>query len=210
MRTGGVLSGAGRPTRNPTSVPHWKNPAMSQVDLVLEPKERTFENTLVRLQQGDLTSLPVDAFVYYAKESLEIGSGFGTAIQVRGGDKIKKELQAIGRIEMGEAVITSAGKMNAKHIIHACGPKFHEPETERKLRDCILSALNCAEKNGLKKIAFPPMGSGFYGIPLDLCANVIFEVVKSFIQKGTSLAEVSICVMDKREFAAFQKRFDEI
>jgi O-acetyl-ADP-ribose deacetylase (regulator of RNase III) len=180
---------------------------MNQVDLVSEPKEITLNNTVVRLQQGDLTALPVDAFVYYARESLEIGSGFGTAIQVRGGDTIKKELQAIGRIQMGEAVITSAGKMNAKHIIHACGPKFQEPETERKLRECLLSSLQCAEKNGLKTIAFPPMGSGFYGIPLDLCATIMFEAIKDFIRKGTSLEEVTICAMDKREFAAFQKKF---
>jgi O-acetyl-ADP-ribose deacetylase (regulator of RNase III) len=183
---------------------------MNQVDLVSEPQEKTLQNTVIRLQQGDLTALPVDAFVYYAKESLEIGSGFGTAIQVRGGDTIKKELQAIGRIQMGESVITSAGKMNAKHIIHACGPKFQEPEMERKLRDCILSALKCAEKSGVKRIAFPAMGAGFYGIPLDMCANVMLDVIKGFIQRGTSLEEVTICVVDKREFAGFQGRFAKI
>jgi O-acetyl-ADP-ribose deacetylase len=111
---------------------------------------------------------------------------------------------------MGEAVMTSAGKMNAKHIIHACGPKFQEPETDRKLRACILAALQCAEKNGLKTIAFPPMGSGFYGVPLDLCAAIMIEVIQSSIQNGTALKEVSICVIDKREFAAFQKKFAEI
>ncbi len=183
---------------------------MSEVELVSEPQKITLGKTVIRLEQGDLTALPVDAFVYYAKESLELGSGFGTAIQVRGGDAVKKELQAIGRIQMGEAVITSAGKMNAKHIIHACGPKFQEAETDRKLRDCVLSALQCAEKNGLKTIAFPPMGSGFYGIPLDLCAAIMLEVIKSYTQKATSLAEISICVIDKREFAAFQKKFAEI
>jgi O-acetyl-ADP-ribose deacetylase (regulator of RNase III) len=183
---------------------------MDQVAMVSEPKEKTFHKTVIRLQQGDLTALAVDAFVYYAKENLEIGSGFGTAIQVRGGDTIKKELQAIGKIGMAESVITSAGKMAAKFIIHSCGPKFQEPETERKLRDCIKSSLECAEKNKLKKVAFPAMGAGFYGIPLDLCASVMLAVIKSFALAGTSLEEVIICTVDKRELAAFEQKLAEI
>jgi O-acetyl-ADP-ribose deacetylase (regulator of RNase III) len=183
---------------------------MNQVSLLPEPKEKILNKTVLRLQAGDLTALPVDAFVYYAKETLDLGSGYGTAIQVRGGDTIKKELQAIGRIGMGESVITTAGNMAAKHIIHACGPKFHEPELGRKLRDSMLSALRCAGQKGLKSIAFPPMGAGFYGIPLDLCANVMLDCIKSFLQGGTSLEEVIICVVDDREFRAFQDKFDKI
>jgi O-acetyl-ADP-ribose deacetylase len=183
---------------------------MDQVAMVSEPKEKTFNKTVIRLQKGDLTALAVDAFVYYAKENLEIGSGFGTAIQVRGGDTVKKELQSIGKIGMGDSVLTSAGKMAAKFIIHSCGPKFQEPDTERKLRDCIVSSLNCAEKGNLKKVAFPPMGAGFYGIPLDLCASVMLDSIKSFIQAGTSLEEVIICTMDQREFSAFERKLAAI
>ncbi len=157
-----------------------------------------------------MTALPVDAFVFYAKETLDLGSGFGTAIQVRGGDAVKKELQAVGRIGMGEAVLTTAGNMAAKHIIHACGPKFHEPELEQKLRDCMRAALQCAQKNGLKKIAFPAMGAGFYGIPLDLCASVMLEVIKDFVQGGTTLDEVIVCVVDRREFTAFQGKLENL
>jgi O-acetyl-ADP-ribose deacetylase (regulator of RNase III) len=183
---------------------------MNQASLLPEPKEKTLKQTVIRLQAGDLTALEVDAFVFYARENLEIGSGFGTAIQVRGGDSIKKELQAIGRIGMGESVITSAGNMAAKHIIHTCGPKFHEPDLERKLRESMLSALQCAAQNGLKTVAFPAMGAGFYGIPLDLCATVMLEVIKDFLQGETSLEEVIICVVDDREFKAFQDKFERL
>jgi len=183
---------------------------MNQASILPEPKEKILKRTTVRLQAGDLTALPVDAFVFYAKETLELGSGFGTAIQVRGGDTIKKELQAIGRIGMCESVITSAGNMAAKHIIHACGPKFHEPELERKLRACMLSALECANRKGLKSVAFPAMGSGFYGIPLDMCATVMLEVIRDFIQKGTSLQEVILCVVDDREFKAFRGKLETL
>ncbi len=183
---------------------------MNPVSLIPEPKEKNLNGTVLRLQQGDLTALPVDAFVFYARETLELGSGYGTAIQVRGGDAIKKALQAVGRIGMGESIITTAGNLAAKHIIHSCGPKFHEPDLEQKLRQCMLSALQCAAQNGIKKIAFPAMGAGFYGVPLDLCASVMIGVIKDFIRGGTSLEEVVICVVDRREFTAFQGEFEKL
>src|SRR5271165_5614120 len=104
--------------------------------------EKTVHGAVVRLQQDDLTALAVDAFVYYAREDLALGSGFGAAIQSRGGDTIKKELAAIGGVRMGGAVMTAAGNLKARHIIHACGPKFQEANLEEKLRACVSAALS--------------------------------------------------------------------
>jgi O-acetyl-ADP-ribose deacetylase (regulator of RNase III) len=174
------------------------------------PTEKKINGTVVRIQQGDLTALPVDAFVFYAKENLQLGSGFGTAIQSRGGDSIKKELEKIGGVEMGEAVITGAGRLEARHIIHACGPKFQEADTEKKLRASIEAALKVAAANGIKSLAFPPMGAGFYGIPLDLCATVMLSAIKDFLAAPSSLEEVIICVIDNREFAAFNNQFGRL
>jgi O-acetyl-ADP-ribose deacetylase (regulator of RNase III) len=161
--------------------------------------------TVVKLTKGDLTALPVDAFVYYAREDLDPGSGYGTAIQQRGGVAVRKELEAIGSIGMGEAVITTAGAMNAKHIIHACGPKFFEPDLEAKLRKCMQSALRVADENGIKTLAFPPMGFGFYGVPMDLCLKVMTEEIAGFLEgRETSLEEIQICVIDISDFKAMQ------
>jgi O-acetyl-ADP-ribose deacetylase (regulator of RNase III) len=168
------------------------------------PVERKVNQTVVRLMQGDLTALEVDAFVYYAKENLDLGSGYGTAIQSRGGGAVKKEVEKIGGIRMGEAVMTTAGGMKAKHIIHACGPKFQEADTERKLRDCMQAALRIADENGLKTVAFPPMGAGFYGVPLALCARVMIGTIRSAAAAGTPLEEIVICTVDRRDFLAFQ------
>ncbi len=172
--------------------------------------EKTVNRTVLRLRKGDLTALPVDALVFYAKENLELGSGFGTAIQLRGGESIKTALRQIGSIGTGEAAITTAGNMPAKHIIHACGPKFQEPELETKLRQCMVSTLKCADANSLASIAFPPMGAGFYGIPLELCARVMLQTIRSFVQGTTSLREVILCVIDNREFAAFRSGLETI
>jgi len=146
----------------------------------------------------------VDAFVFYARQDLALGSGFGTAIQVRGGDSIKKELEKLGRLQVGEAVVSGAGKLNAKFIVHACGPKFQEPDTEPKLRQTMASTLRAAEEQGVKTLAFPPMGAGFYGIPLELCARVMVEAVRGYLRGQTGLDEIIICVADQREFDAFR------
>lgn len=166
--------------------------------------ERPAGQAVVRLMQGDLTALETDAIVFYARENLDLGSGFGTAIQSRGGGAIKKELEQIGGVRMGEAVITTGGTLNARHIIHACGPKFQEPDQEAKLRACMRSALRLAGGKGLASIAFPPMGAGFYGVPLEMCARVMLEEVREFLNRPCSLREVVICVIDRREFEAFK------
>ena len=80
--------------------------------------------------RGDITDLDIEAFVHDITEDLKLGAGFGSAIQQRGGVAIQKELNAIGRCPVGEAVITNAGLLKAKHIIHVNGPKFREDDEE--------------------------------------------------------------------------------
>lgn len=184
--------------------------AVSPLGMKLKPVEKKINQTVLRLVQGDLTAMPVDAFVFYAREDLAIGSGFGTAIQMRAGVVVKNELAKIGTLPLGEAVITGAGAMAPKHIIHANGPKFQEADLEKKLTRTVAAALKVASDNNLATLAFPPMGAGFYGIPLDLCARVMTDTIKTFVQGGTSLREITICVMDGREFAPFQKQIESI
>lgn len=176
---------------------------MTAVLIAPETVKRKLGKMVVELIKEDLTALPVDAFVFYAREDLQLGSGYGTAIQQRGGVAIKKELEAIGSIGMGEAVVTTAGAMQADKIIHACGPKFQEPDVEEKLRRAMRSALRVAGENGLRTVAFPPMGYGFYGVPMDLCGKVMLEEIASFAAApDRSLERIIICVVDQRDFRA--------
>jgi O-acetyl-ADP-ribose deacetylase (regulator of RNase III) len=172
--------------------------------------ENRQNRTVIRLEQGDLTALAADAIVFYAAENLELGTGYGTAIQSRGGAAVKDDLKRLGSVRAGEAVITRGGALAARHVIHACGPKFQEPETEPKLRECLRSALQVAADNGLKTIALPPMGTGFYGIPLALSARVTLEVIREFLRSDSSLEEIAICVIDKRDFLAFQPELEAL
>jgi len=172
--------------------------------------EKRAGNGSVRLEQGDLTALPVDAVVYYAREDLVLGSGYGTAIQSRGGEAVRKELAAIGGVRMGEAVITGAGNLPAKHIIHACGPKFQEDRMAEKLRAAMQSALALAESRGLASVAFPPMGAGFYGVPLALCAAVMLDSIRSALASATALRQITICVTDRRDFDVFRQEMEKL
>lgn len=172
--------------------------------------ERRINQAVVALELGDLTALEVDAFVFYAKQNLELGAGYGSAIQTRGGDSIKKELQAIGSVAMGEAVVTGGGRLKAKHIIHACGPKFQEPDAERKLSDCMLAALRAADAKGAKTLALPPLGAGFYGIPLAVCSAVMLGALRKFLEQPRSLERVIICVVDRRDFLAFREQLEKL
>ncbi len=161
-------------------------------------------NSRVRLMRGDITDLEVDAFVMYARPDLALGSGFGTAISQRGGLVVQKELSRLGPLQTGQSVATGAGKLKAAWIVHAVGPRFNEPDTEAKLRMTVLSALKAAEEKGVKRIALPAMGAGFYAVPLDLCARVMVEAIEDYLRGETIIDEVVICAMDRREFAPFE------
>jgi len=170
----------------------------------IEPVIHFTNSKTLRLEKGDLTALDVEAVVLYAREDLQLGNGFGSAVKARGGLRIQEELDRIGSLAMGDAVVTSAGSMRMRYLIHACGPKFQEPELEPKLRRCVWAALEAAASQNCRSLAFPPMGAGFYGVPLELSARVMLESIRNFIAHPCSLEELTICVIDGREFHAFQ------
>jgi O-acetyl-ADP-ribose deacetylase (regulator of RNase III) len=168
------------------------------------------ETSSVRLIKGDIVDLDTEAIVFYAQADLELGSGFGTAISVRGGPSIKKELEGLGPLETGEVAVTSAGNLNSQFIIHAVGPRFQEEDTENKLRATMMNVFRRAEEKGIKSVALPPMGTGFYGVPLDLCARVMAETTQEYLAGDHSIRELIICVMDSREFEPFRESFSAL
>jgi O-acetyl-ADP-ribose deacetylase (regulator of RNase III) len=172
--------------------------------------EKKVKDSVIRLMIGDITDIDIECFVYYAQSNLKLGSGFGGAITVRGGPAIQKELDKLAPIDRGKAVISDAGEMKAKYIIHANGPKFQEENLEEKMKKTIINTLKLADEKGIKKIAFPPMGAGFYGVPLDLSAQLTLETIKSYLSNGSKLEEVVICLLDNRDYDPFQKKLQSL
>jgi len=171
--------------------------------------ERKVGDRKVRLVDGDITEVEVDAFVFDITEDVKLGSGFGAAIQQRGGIVIQKQLDEIGSCPTGEAVVTEAGILKADWIIHANGPKFREEDEEAKLRKTIAAALARAEEKGVKTLAFPPIGTGLYQVPMDLCARVMVEAIEQHLTNGASINEVLIVTRDPREFGPFRAQIEK-
>lgn len=166
--------------------------------------------TTIHVEKGDLTLTEVDAIVFYASEDLKLGTGFGNAIAMRGGPGIQEELNGMGLLPATRAVASGAGELPATHIIHANGPRFQEPDIPAKLRTTVLNTLAVAEKKGVSSIAFPPMGTGFYGIPLPLCAETMLAAFIEKAQQGTTIREIRIVVMNAREYAPFAERLQQV
>jgi len=171
--------------------------------------ERTIGEKKLRMVRGDITEVEVDAFVFDITEDAKLGSGFGGAIQQRGGIVIQKELDEIGSVPTGDAVVTQAGILNAEYIIHVNGPKFREEDEKGKLERSVRSVLARAEEKGMKQVAFPPIGTGMYQVPMDLCADVMVETISSHLANGSGLEEVLIVLQDPREITPFEAKIQE-
>ena len=161
-------------------------------------------NSVVRLVKDDVTDLEVNAFVYYAQHDLALGSGFGTAISIRGGPTVQKELDELGPLSTGEVVVSGAGNMKVDYIIHAVGPRFQEEGIEAKLRTTMVNTLNAAEEKGIESVAFPAMGAGYYGVAADLSARVMTEEIQKHLSGSTCIKDVVICVFDSPQFNSFK------
>ena len=171
--------------------------------------EKKIGDKVLRLVRGDITDMEVEAFVFDITEDVKLGSGFGGAIQQRGGIVIQKQLDEIGSCPTGEAIVTEAGILKADWIIHANGPKFREEDEEGKLRRTVQSALARANEKGIRRLAFPPIGTGLYQVPLDLCTRVMVDTISEHLSNGSTLEEVLIVAPDNREFNPFKAKIEE-
>ena len=171
---------------------------------------RVNEN-IIRLMVGFITDIGnMDGIVYYARPDLALGSGFGTAISGQGGPKIQEELKKIGGAHTNDVVVTGGGNLQARHILHAVGPRFQEDDCEEKLRATTVNALKKAQEYQLGKIAFPAMGAGFYGVHLNVCARVTLDAVREHLGNADYPREVIFCLRDSRELEAFQEHLNRM
>ena len=171
--------------------------------------EKRIGNKVIRLVRGDITDLEVEAFVLDITSDCQLSAGYGGAVTQRGGKVIQDQLGSIGTLPTGEAVVTTAGELKARYIIHTNGPKFLEPDTEGKLRKATQSVLRRADEKGITELALPPIGTGMYQVPLDVCARVMVDAVAEHLRNGkTSLEVVSFVALDNREYKPLQAEIE--
>ena len=171
--------------------------------------ERRVGNTIIRLEKGDITEMNTDAIVNAANKYLKHGGGVAGAIVRKGGYIIQEESNKIAPIEVGEAAITTAGKLKAKHVIHAVGPRMGEGDEDNKLRNATLNSLKLADKYNLKSIAFPAISTGIFGYPKDRCAKIMLETVTGYAKGKTGLETIIFVLFDDLTYNIFEKELNK-
>jgi len=164
------------------------------------------------LEEGDITRAAADAIVNAANSALAGGGGVDGAIHRAGGPEIMRELDGIrrqiGHCPTGGAVATTAGRLPAQCVFHAVGPVYRdgrhgEPEL---LASCYRKCLEMAEERGVRSIAFPAIGTGVYGYPLEEAAAVALREVKAHLEKDdTKLEHVTFVLFGKAAFEVYAR-----
>jgi len=163
----------------------------------------------IKLLHGDITQLTVDAVVNAAKNSLLGGSGVDGAIHKAGGPSILRECKEInaeqGGCPTGEAVITTAGKLPAKYVIHTVGPVYQNGQNGEPdlLRNCYLNSLKLASGHQLESIAFPNISTGAYGYPKGEAAKIAVDAVRS--AEAKTLHTCYFVCFDDENYRHYQK-----
>lgn len=170
----------------------------------------TITGRTLRLEQGDITAVSVDAIVNAANSSLMGGGGVDGAIHHAGGPEILDECRRIvaerGRLPAGQAVITTAGRMPSKHVIHTVGPIWHGGGSGEAatLAGAYRESLRVAEAHELETVAFPSISTGVYRYPTGKAAAVALLTVASFLRdEARSVREVTFVLYDGRTYAAY-------
>ncbi len=130
----------------------------------------------------------------------------------KGGQIIQEESNKIGFVPVGEAAITTAGKLPAKFVIHAVGPRMGEGDEDNKLKRAVRSSLLIASEKGLKSISIPAISSGIFRFPKDRCAMILIKEAVNYIKEnpGSLLELIEFCVYDDLTVGYFKKEFEQI
>jgi O-acetyl-ADP-ribose deacetylase (regulator of RNase III) len=158
--------------------------------------------------RGNLLEEPVDAIVNAANGHLAHGGGVAGVIARAAGPALQQESDRIvrnrGILASGTAVVTGAGKLPFKGVIHAVGPRFGEGDEEAKLVDALSAAFARAVENHWASVAFPAVSSGIFAVPLDICARAYLRAARA-----SPLSNVRLCLRDQPVIDAVLKEMNK-
>lgn len=172
-------------------------------------------NEKIQVLQADITKMNVDAIVNAANTTLLGGGGVDGAIHRAAGPKLHEECLSIvsrkGGCATGDAVITGAGNLPAKQVIHAVGPVYRDGKKNEAslLESAYIKSLKLAEKNGLKSIAFPNIGVGAYGFPKEEAAKIALRAVSSFLKDSSVVEKVFFVCYENDNFEIYKRLASE-
>jgi O-acetyl-ADP-ribose deacetylase (regulator of RNase III) len=184
--------------------------------MVVDEAKLDSNNKILRLVKGDITErgVDVDVIVNAANSYLKHGGGVAAAIVRKGGAIIQEESDEIGFVPVGSAVITSAGKLPCKAVIHTVGPRIVEGDEDNKLRRAVQSTLALAAEKGFKIISMPAISSLIFGFPKDKCAEILVEQSERFLEqnnnKACSIDIIEFCIFDNETLDWFKSEFANV
>lgn len=164
----------------------------------------------IKLVKGDITKISVDCIVNAANTSLMGGGGVDGAIHRAGGPAILEDCRKIvarqGGCKVGDAVVTTAGQLHAKFVIHTVGPVWNggNHNEEQKLADCYRNALKCAVELQCETIAFPGISTGIYKFPKARAAAIAIDTVNHFLRTEVQIKSVCFVCYDDEYFQIMQ------
>ena len=164
------------------------------------------------LVKGDITQQDTDAIVNAANSGLRGGGGVDGAIHRAGGPVIMEECRQIGGCRTGEAVITTGGKLKARFVIHAVGPRWDggesgEPEL---LASAYRRSLEVADEKGLRSVSFPSISTGAYGYPIGSAAEVALKTVRAYLDGHAGTRDIIFVLFSDEDLAEYQRALESL
>ena len=154
--------------------------------------------------------MAVDAVVNAANTDLMLGSGVAGAIRRKGGHRVSEECDRIGPIALGEAAVTTGGNLKAFYVIHAASMRLGGKTTADSLHQATHNALQRAEEKGFQSIAFPAIGTGVAGFPMDECARIMILEVLHHLERRTSVEKIYFVLYDDSGLKVFEQVYKEL
>ncbi len=159
--------------------------------------------TRLELWNGDICLLEVDAIVNPASPTLWMSTGVGGAVKRAGGDAIEYAAVRQGPVAIGSAVVTEAGALAAQAVIHAVSLDSHHRTSAEAIAQAVRSALARAREIGATSIAFPALGTGIGGYPLDEAAEIVVRTVREELGEADPIEHVIFALRGKATYEAF-------
>lgn len=168
-----------------------------------------FKNIILEVIEADITEMETDAIVNAANAQLLLGGGVAGAIRKKGGPEIQEQCNKLGGTFVGGAVITGAGNLKAKYVIHAAGPRLGEGDEDQKLKNATLNSLKIADQHNIKSISFPAISTGIFGFPIGRCAEIMLKTTIDYIKESTGLEKVVFCLFGQDNCKVFEEQLEQ-
>jgi O-acetyl-ADP-ribose deacetylase (regulator of RNase III) len=164
----------------------------------------------INFLKGDITDMAVDAIVNAANTDLVLGAGVAGAICRKGGSRIQEDCDAVGPIRLGEAAVTTGANLRANYVIHAASMRLGGQTTADSLRLATHNTLLRAEEKTIKSIAFPAIGTGVAGFPMEEGARIMLTEVLQHLKSRSTLEKIYFVLYDDAALQVFEDTYRQL